>query len=79
MDIFKVEKKPNTVICEDTPDIWFKPEVVIEITGDELTKSDKFASLGYSMRFPVFQRIRPEKGPKDVTTVQEIKELYETQ
>ena len=79
MDRFKVEKKPNTVICEDTPDIWFKPEVVIEITGDGLTKSDKFASLGFSMRFPVFQRIRPEKGPKDITTVQEIKELYETQ
>jgi len=76
---FKVEKKPNTVICEDTPDIWFKPELVIEITGDELTKSDKFASLGYSMRFPVFQRIRQDKGPKDITTVQEIKELYETQ
>jgi len=79
MSKFKVEKKPTNVICEDTPDLWFKPEVVIEITGDELTISDKFASLGYSMRFPVFQRIRPEKGPKDITTVQEIKELYETQ
>jgi len=50
-----------------------------EIIGDEITISDKFSSLGYSMRFPVFQRLRLEKGPKDVTTVEEIKELYEIQ
>lgn len=76
---YEVEKKPNNVICDDEPDQWLLPEIVIEIIGDEITISDKFSSLGYSMRFPVFQRIRPEKGPKDVTTVDEIKQLYETQ
>ncbi len=79
MEQFKVVKKPKNVICEDKPDIWLKPEVIIEITGDEITMSDKFATLGYSMRFPVFLRLRPEKGPKDITTVNEILELYETQ
>ncbi len=79
MEQHKVIKKPKNVICEDKPDIWLKPEVVIEITGDEITMSDKFATLGYSMRFPVFLRLRPEKGPKDITTVNEILELYETQ
>ncbi|MBD3341514.1 MAG: ATP-dependent DNA ligase [Candidatus Lokiarchaeota archaeon] len=76
---FEVSKKPKEVICNDTPDAWLKPEIVIEIIGDEITVSEKFSSLGYSMRFPVFERIRPEKGPQDVTTVKEIKELYETQ
>lgn len=76
---YEVEKKPSDVICDDKPDQWLIPEIVIEIFGDEITISDKFSSLGYSMRFPVFQRIRPEKGPKDVTTVEEIKRLYETQ
>jgi len=79
MENYKLTKKPQNVICEDKPDVWLKPEVVMEITGDEITVSDKFATLGYSMRFPVFQRLRPEKGPKDITTVKEIKELYETQ
>ena len=79
MKNYKLNKKPQNVICEDKPDVWLKPEVVMEITGDEITVSDKFATLGYSMRFPVFQRLRPEKGPKDITTVKEIKELYETQ
>ena len=74
-----VERKSIDVICEDNPDVWFKPKVVIEIIGDEITISDKFATLGYSLRFPVFQRIRHEKTPKDITTIEEIKELYDTQ
>ena len=76
---YEVTRKPNYVKCDDTPDIWIKPEIVIEIIGDEITISDKFSSLGFSMRFPVFQRFRIEKGPKDVTTVEEIKALYEIQ
>jgi DNA ligase-1 len=79
MKQYEIERIAPNVICEDTPDKWLQPEVVIEIIGDEITISDKFATLGYSMRFPVFQRMRPEKGPKDVTTVTEIKDLYETQ
>ncbi|MFX1419024.1 MAG: ATP-dependent DNA ligase [Promethearchaeota archaeon] len=79
MEKYIIEKKPKNVICEDKPDVWLSPEVVMEITGDEITISDKFATLGYSLRFPVFLRLRPEKGPKDITTIEEIKELYETQ
>jgi len=79
MKEYIIDKKSNNVICEDKPDIWFKPEVVMEITGDEITVSDKFATLGYSMRFPVFLRLRPDKDPKDITTIAEIKQLYETQ
>ncbi|MBY8985126.1 MAG: ATP-dependent DNA ligase [Candidatus Lokiarchaeota archaeon] len=79
MEKYRVERKPGNVICEDTPEIWFQAKVVMEITGDEITISDKFATLGYSMRFPVFQRIRYEKSPKDITTIEEIKELYDTQ
>jgi DNA ligase-1 len=79
MEKYVIQKKPSNVICEDKPDIWLKPEVVMEITGDEITVSDKFAKLGFSMRFPVFLRLRPEKGPKDITNTEEIKELYETQ
>jgi ATP-dependent DNA ligase len=79
MDKHVIERKPDNVICEDNPDIWLRPEVVMEIFGDEITISDKFATLGYSMRFPVFQRLRPEKGPKEITTTEEIRILYETQ
>lgn len=79
LEKYIIVKKPKNVICEDKPDIWLKPEVIMEITGDEITISDKFATLGYSMRFPVFLRLRPDKNVKDITTIEEIKELYETQ
>jgi DNA ligase-1 len=79
MEEFTLEKKPKNVVCEDKPDIWLSPEVVMEITGDEITISEKFLTLGFSMRFPVFLRLRSEKGPKDITTVREIQELYKTQ
>ena len=54
-------------------------KINIEIIGDEITISEKFSSLGYSMRFPVFQRLRLDKGKKEITTVKEIKDLYENQ
>jgi len=79
MEQHEVDKKPKNISCKDIPDQWFLPKVVIEIIGDEITMSDKFPSLGYSLRFPVFQRIRHEKGPKDITTIDEIKHLYSTQ
>ena len=79
MKQYEISTKPKYVLCDDKPDVWFKPEIVIEIIGDEITVSEKFSSLGYSLRFPVFQRIRPEKGPKDITSVQEINDLYKTQ
>lgn len=79
MGKLQLKGKPNNVICNDNPDVWLSPQVVIEIIGDEITKSEKFSSLGYSMRFPVFQRFREEKYPEDITTVKEIKKLYEIQ
>ncbi|MBN1801894.1 MAG: ATP-dependent DNA ligase [Candidatus Lokiarchaeota archaeon] len=75
----KLEKKHKKVNCDDKPDVWFSPEIVIEIIGDEITLSNKFSSLGYSMRFPVFQRLRQDKGPTDITTIDEIENLYQNQ
>ena len=79
MKQYEIERIAPSVICEDKPDIWLRPEIVIEIFGDEITVSEKFFSLGFSMRFPVFQRLRSDKDSRDVTTVSEIKELYKTQ
>ncbi|WP_457556780.1 ATP-dependent DNA ligase [Candidatus Harpocratesius sp.] len=82
----ELKKQPSDVICSDKPDVWFKPEVVIEIMGDELTISNKADAgatptdpNGYGLRFPVFQRLREDKSPFDITTTQEIVQLYQTQ
>lgn len=79
INAYKVNQKPRNVICEDEPDEWFSPEIVIEIFGDEITRSEKFSTLGFSLRFPVYERIRRDKGIKNITTKEEIKQLYNAQ
>jgi DNA ligase-1 len=53
-----------------------RPEVVIEISFDSLQKSARHKS-GFALRFPRIVRLRPDKSPADVTTLEEIRELYE--
>ncbi|EKD87314.1 MAG: hypothetical protein ACD_36C00150G0002 [uncultured bacterium] len=60
------------------PDVWVSPKLVLEIAGDDLTKSKKHGA-GYSVRFPRLVRIRPDKSPHEVTTVKEVETLFKQQ
>ncbi|MFP4363923.1 MAG: ATP-dependent DNA ligase [Spirochaetia bacterium] len=78
------ETKPKEIeYTQDMePDIFYKPSLVIEVIGSEITESPSHIAgrgentdKGLALRFPRFIRIRPDKGPKDATTVDEIVEL----
>jgi len=56
------------------PDVWAIPSLVVEVTADSISKSTKH-SLGLSLRFPRFLRIREDKGPNEATTLQELKTI----
>lgn len=60
------------------PDVWITPEIVVEIAGDDLTKSPNHGAT-YALRFPRLVRIREDKGPDNATTVDEIKTLFDAQ
>jgi DNA ligase-1 len=69
-------------------DIWFEPEVVIEIVASEITLSpihkvamDKIRKgSGLALRFPKFTgKIRFEKTSENATTIDEILTLYNSQ
>lgn len=75
----------RSLSVESTPDaeVWFEPSQIIEITGDEITVSEKYdagktldLNTGYSVRFPVFLRFRDDKSPSQITSVDEIKKFY---
>lgn len=82
----ELKKKPSNVICSDTPDVWLKPEIIMEIMGDELTISNKADAgvtannpNGFGLRFPVFQRLREDKDPTQITSTAEIIDFYKQQ
>jgi DNA ligase-1 len=80
--------KPPDVESNMTPDVWFRPHLVIETIAAELTLSPIHTAAmgrirpgaGISLRFPKFTgKIRDDKGPEDATSVEEIVEMYQRQ
>ena len=81
-------KKNPRIESEMEPDVWFEPELVIEIVASEITLSPihKVAineirkNSGLALRFPKFTgKIRLEKDAEDASTGQEVITLYKGQ
>jgi DNA ligase 1 len=82
------EERPPSVDTGVTPDRWFRPGVVLEVRGAELTLSPVHraalgavrAGAGLALRFPRFTgRYRDDKGPTEATTATELLKLYRQQ
>jgi DNA ligase-1 len=73
---YTVEMIPPNVFSYVSPDIWVAPQIVLEIVVDEIQVREGKA---YAARFPVFKRIRKDKGPRDITTLAEIEDMYRRQ
>jgi len=80
--------KPRNVESKMVPDVWFRPQLVIETIASELTLSPIHTAAmglirrrsGISLRFPKFTgKIRDDKRAEDATTVQEIVKMYQSQ
>ncbi len=85
-DKLQVEKKPARVYSELEPDVWLKPEVVVEVLADEITRSPRHTAgrngddSGFALRFPRIVSFRAaDKRPEDATTVTEIVEMFQQQ
>ncbi|MGQ9780712.1 MAG: ATP-dependent DNA ligase [Nitrososphaeria archaeon] len=86
LDRYKIEHVHSRVNSGIEPDVWFTPQLVVEIIASEITLSPIYTAgygvfkkdAGLALRFPKFTgRIRDDKGPEDATTVKEIVELYQ--
>ena len=85
----KVTLKKNTRIESNMEaDVWFEPELVIEIVASEITLSPIHKTAlnsirdgsGLALRFPKFTgKIRTEKNAEDASTGNEIVTLYKSQ
>ncbi|MDQ2942532.1 MAG: ATP-dependent DNA ligase [Candidatus Dormibacteraeota bacterium] len=85
-DKLQVDHKPARVDSILVPDVWLKPEVVVEVIADEITSSPRHTAgrvgdePGFALRFPRVVSFRgADKRPEDATTVQEIVEMFNQQ
>ena len=81
-------KKNPRVESEMEADVWFEPELVLEIVASEITLSPIHKTeldiirkgSGLALRFPKFTgKIRVEKSPEDASTGEEVSSLYKGQ
>ena len=82
-----LKKNPRVDSSMDA-DIWFEPELVIEIVASEITLSPIHKTgldyirknTGFALRFPKFTgKIRAEKMAEDASTDEEVMALYKNQ
>ncbi|MCH7676568.1 DNA ligase, partial [candidate division KSB1 bacterium] len=57
-------------------DVWFEPEVVVEVLAAEITKSPHH-TCGLALRFPRFLHFRDDKKAEQATTSKEVEVIYE--
>ncbi|MCD6403089.1 MAG: ATP-dependent DNA ligase [Candidatus Aenigmarchaeota archaeon] len=58
--------------------VWVRPEIVVEVSYQEIQKSPKYTS-GFALRFPRLVRVRTDKGPEEADTIDRLKMLFESQ
>ncbi len=81
LNTLKVGKQPKEYRGVEKiflPDVWVAPKLVVEIAGDDLTKSPTHGA-GIAVRFPRLVGIRDDKSPEQATTVAELKRMYQNQ
>ncbi|MEK7551213.1 MAG: ATP-dependent DNA ligase [Patescibacteria group bacterium] len=85
-DKIKLDKKPARVDSVIMPSVWIKPEIVIEVLADEITRSPihtagkKDGEPGFALRFPRLVSFRDlDKKAEDSTSVEELIKMYKLQ
>jgi DNA ligase-1 len=81
LNTLKVTEKPKEYAEIEKmllPDVWVLPKLVVEIAGDDITKSPTHGA-GYAIRFPRLVRIRRDKSTTQATGIEELRRMYKNQ
>jgi DNA ligase-1 len=68
----------RTTISRHGPVLVVEPKLVLEIAFDRIQESSRHKS-GYAMRFPRIVRIRDDKSVGEISTIDEVRRIYEGQ
>jgi DNA ligase-1 len=82
----ELEHRPARVSSILVPDVWLRPEIVVEVLADEITPSPRHTAgmtadqPGLALRFPRIVSFRSaDKRPEDATSVREVMEMRRQQ
>lgn len=80
----RTEGPPSNLDYRLEPEFWVEPRYVVEAAFDEITVSSihtcgRKDGKGYALRFPRMVRMREEKSAKEITTSEEIEEMFNLQ
>lgn len=80
LDKLESKEKPKEYEAQKDliPDVWAIPSLIVELSADSISVSTKH-SLGLSLRFPRFLKIREDKDVTQATSLNELKEIYRLQ
>ena len=53
--------------------VEIKPKIIVSVTYQEIQKSPNYKS-GFALRFPRMKALRPDRGLKDIASLEEIKQ-----
>ncbi len=72
---------PANLDCRIEVDFWVEPKHVVEIAFDEITESPNHTcgmhgGKGYALRFPRIVKLREDKTIKEITTTDEVLEMF---
>ena len=71
------ELKP-AIIQEAGRIVKVRPSIIIEVNYEEIQQSPSYTS-GFALRFPRFTRLREDRSVDDISTLEDVKRLYEAQ
>lgn len=93
LESLRIDEKPENVSVNNQlkPDYWVRPEIVMEVVADEITRSPAHTAAaalkadfepalsgkGLSLRFPRMKIWKRDKKPTQATTASELLRLFE--
>jgi len=63
-----ISEKVRTGYVRSVADVWFEPNIVVEVVTDSVTQD-------LSLRFPRFSRFRPDKNINEICKIEELGKL----
>ena len=78
-EIIEMTKRlKRLAVMEEGNRVVVKPQIVVEVAYNEIQKSPKY-KCGMALRFARITRIRDDKSPEEVDTIQKVRKIYEKQ